>query len=172
MALKRLLLAAVLFAAFPAGAAKAEVNVNINIGSPLPHVVIASPPLLVVYPGTYVYVATDVDMDLVFYHDHWYRFYGGGWYISAGYSGPWKIVDAPLAVRHLPQNFRAVPPGHQRLPYGQVKDNWKTWEKERHWDHPEKGHDRDHDEREHGHGKKHKKNKGHGDGGGKRKHDN
>ncbi len=126
-----------LLALLTAGTAAAEVNVNINIG--VPRLVIASPPLLVVYPGTYVYVASGVDADLVFYHDHWYRFYGGGWYVSLGYNGPWRVVTAPLAVRRLPQNFRHVPPGQERVPFGQVKQNWRTWETERHWDRPEKG---------------------------------
>jgi hypothetical protein len=40
----------------------------------------------------------------------------------------------PGAVLHVPSDFRKVPPGHQSIPYGQLKNNWEIWEKEKHWD--------------------------------------
>jgi len=116
-------------------AAHAEVSVNINI--PLPALVFPGPPALVVIPGTYAYYPPDVDVDIFFYHGYWYRPYGGGWYISGGYNGPWRSVGArrvPVAVRQVPEGYRRMPPGHERMPYGEVHRNWRTWENERHWD--------------------------------------
>ncbi len=112
-----------------------EVNVNINI--PLPGLVIPAPPALVVVPGTYVYYPPDVDVDIFFYHGYWYRPYRGGWYTANGYNGPWRSVGprgVPRALVSVPPTFRHMPPGHERMPYGQVKKNWRTWENERHWD--------------------------------------
>ncbi len=71
------------------------------------------------------------------------------------YNGSWVFVEparVPGALVHLPHDFRHVPPGHQRIKYVDVKNNWKTWEKEKHWDKrevkkdrnggPKKGHKR------------------------------
>ena len=139
-----------------AGAASAGVNVNINIGTP-PAVVLAEPPALAVVPGTYVYVATDVNANIVFYQDSWYRQHGSGWFVSMSYNGPWKTVSAPpAAVVSLPQNYHVVQPGGERMPYGQVKQNWRTWERDRHWDHQAKRDDRS-DHRDRGDGEKHHK---------------
>ena len=67
----------------------AGVNVNIGIGIPLPHVVIHSPPPVVVIPGTYAYFAPDVGVEIFFYHGFWYRPHRGHWYRADGYNGPW-----------------------------------------------------------------------------------
>jgi hypothetical protein len=85
---KKAFLIVVLLAAFLAGTAPAGVNVNVNIGVPLPQVVVAAPPEMAVIPGTYVYIATDVNADLMFYRNNWYRPHGGGWYVSLNYNGP------------------------------------------------------------------------------------
>ncbi len=115
----------------------AEVNVNVVV--PLPRLVIPAPPALFVIPGTYVYYPPDVDVDIFFYHGYWYRPYRGGWYISNGYNGPWRSVGprhVPRALINVPPTYRRVPPGHERLPHAMVQKNWRTWERERHWDHP------------------------------------
>lgn len=109
-----------------------------GIGIPLPpRLFVPAPPPVVVIPGTYAYFAPDVDVDLFFYHDHWYRPHGGIWYISGDYNGPWAHIEVGRVPRMLinpPAGFRNLPPGHERIPYGQLKKNWKTWEKERRWD--------------------------------------
>jgi len=148
--------------------AGAAVNVNINIGMPLPEVRLSAPPALAVISGTYVYVATDVNADLVFYQDNWYRPHSGKWYVSVNYNGPWKITaTVPGPLVNLPQNYREVPPGHERMPYGHVKDNWRTWEKDRHWDRASaqegRSEGRDHDKHEKKKHKKEKKKKKHDD---------
>lgn len=122
-------------ALFSAAGSPAVAEVNIRL--PLPRLFLPVPPPLVLIPGTYVYAAPDVDVDIVFYQGAWYRPHGGLWYIANGYNGPWRALSVervPRVLTGLPPNFRRVPPGHERMPYGHVKKNWKTWEHERHWD--------------------------------------
>jgi len=122
----------------------ADVNVNVGINIP-PPLVISAPPPVVVIPRTYVYFPPEVEVDIFFYHDYWYRPHQARWYRSESYKGPWVHIvteKVPPVLLRLPPDFRHVPPGHQPIPYGQVKKNWRTWEKERYWDkreHEEKG---------------------------------
>jgi hypothetical protein len=164
-------------AALLAGATNAQAEVSVNINIPLPGVVIAEPPALVVIPGTYAYFAPDVDVDIIFYQGYWYRPYMGRWHVSANYNGPWKFVPAqrvPRTLVSLPPNYRHTPPGHQRMPYGQVKRNWRTWEQDRHWDKREARQERAarqewREERSHS-GNEKGRGKGQGRGKGKGKH--
>jgi len=115
----------------------AEVNVNIGIGVPLPSLVISAPPAVVLIPATYVYFVPDISVDVLFYHGHWYRPHHGHYNRDTSYNGPWVSIapsSVPRAVVHVPSDFRRVPPGHQRIPHGELKRNWETWEKEKHWD--------------------------------------
>ncbi len=163
---KKAILVIVLLAASLAGtAALAGVNVDVNIGVPLPRVVVAAPPELAVIPGTYVYIATDVNADLMFYQNNWYRPHNGGWFVSLSYNGPWRAVAAPpAALTRLPRNYHSLPPGHERMPYGQVKNNWRSWERDRHWDQA-RARDREDRREDHGNGhhKKYKNKKHHDD---------
>ncbi len=114
----------------------AEVNVNINIGSP-PAYVISAPPEVVVIPGTYVYVVPDIEVDIIFYQGYWYRPHKGYWYMSRSYNGPWVNIvrkRVPVVILNLPPDYRHIQPGHTRIPYGQLKKKWKDWEKERYRD--------------------------------------
>jgi hypothetical protein len=131
----------------------AEVNVSVTV--PLPGLVIPAPPALVVIPGTYAYYPPEVSVDLFFYHGYWYRPYGGHWYISAGYNGPWRGVAfqrVPGALRRLPPSYRHVPPGYRPMPYREVRSNWRTWERDRYWDRPHEGRG-ERGEQGHGHGR-------------------
>jgi hypothetical protein len=115
----------------------AEVNVNIGIGVPLPPVVIPAPPSVVLIPATYVYYVPEVSVDILFYHGYWYRPHHGHYYRATSYNGPWVVVApsaVPRAVVHVPSDFRRIPPGHQRISHAELTRNWKTWEKEKHWD--------------------------------------
>jgi hypothetical protein len=126
-----------LFGLFTPATSNAEVNVNVSI--PLPGLVIPAPPALIVIPGTYVYYPPDVQADIFFYHGYWYRPYRGGWYIGNGYNGPWRTVGrgrVPHALINVPPTYRRIPPGHERMSHDMVQRNWRTWEKERHWDKP------------------------------------
>jgi hypothetical protein len=110
-------------------------DLNINIGTP-PPVVVHTPPPMVVIPGTYVYMAPDISVEILFYRGHWYRPYRGHWFSAPSYNGPWAHVvpsRVPRAVLELPPGYRRIPPGHQRIPYKKVKGNWERWEQEKHW---------------------------------------
>ena len=147
---------------------RAIAGVNINVGiniPPPPRLVIPAPPPLFVIPGTYVYTAPEVNVDIFFYHGYWYRPYQGHWYRSGSYNGKWVDIvpeKVPRVLINLPPNYRHVPPGYRHIPYKEVRKNWKTWERNKYWEkhggkewHGEKreheeGHGRGHDE---GHGK-------------------
>lgn len=108
---------------------------------PLPPLIVPGPPPVFLIPGTYAYFAPDVDADLFFYGGYWYRPHGGGWYRSSNYGGPWGFIvidHVPGVLIKLPHGYRNVPPRHQRIPYGQLKKNWKAWERDKHWDKPGK----------------------------------
>jgi hypothetical protein len=116
---------------------RAGVNVNVGISVPLPVIEIDAPPAVVLIPGTYAYYVPDVDADIIFYHNYWYRPYGERWYRSTGYNGPWTFVSinaVPAPLLHLPPGYRHMPPGHERIPYGQLKKNWRGWERNHYWD--------------------------------------
>ena len=110
-------------------------NINISIRTP-PPVVGQSPPPMAVIPGSYVYIATNVGVNLLFYHGQWYRPHEGHWFSAPSYKGPWAHVAparVPRAIVELPPGYHRLPPGHQRIPYEQVKGNWEKWEREKHW---------------------------------------
>jgi hypothetical protein len=123
----------------------AEVSVNIGIGVPVPQVVIPGPPAVViqgpppvvVIPGTYVYFAPDVGVDIFFYHGYWYRPHHGYWYRARGYNGPWDNIESarvPHVVRDLPPDFRHTVRQQERIRHVDLQRNWKTWEQKKHWD--------------------------------------
>lgn len=119
-------------------AAQVQVNIGIRVPlPPLPRFVFPAPPPVVVIPETYMYVVPDAEVDIVFYQGSWYRPHSDRWYRAASYNGPWRLLTAgqvPGTFRRLPPGFRNVKPEHERIPYQNVKKNWKKWEKERRWD--------------------------------------
>lgn len=115
---------------------RAEVNLNIGINAGPPAYVIPAPPPVVVIPGTYVYYAPGLKVDILFYHGYWYRPHGSHWYRARSHNGPWSFVSpgrVPRPLVALPHDYRHVQ-GREHIPYGQLKKNWKRWEQERHWD--------------------------------------
>jgi hypothetical protein len=115
--------------------AAAGVQVNINIGPP-PAFVIPAPPAVVVIPGTYVYAVPDIGVAILFYHGFWYRPHEGHWFRAQTYNGPWVYLapaNMPRVLVQLPPGYYQVPPGHRYIPYGQLRDNWGKWERERYW---------------------------------------
>ncbi len=111
-----------------------RVSIQVN----LPAVRFAAPPDVVVIPGTYVYMVPDVDVDVLFYQDYWWRPYEGRWYRSGDYNGSWRYVETrniPGGLRTLPQDYRhRLSPGYERIHHKDVQKNWKKWEKEKHWE--------------------------------------
>jgi hypothetical protein len=119
-------------------AAQSQAGVNVNIGVNLPAYRFAAPPDVVVIPGTYVYMVPDIDVDVLFFQGYWWRPYEGHWYRSRDYKGSWRYVEPrsiPRGLKALPQDYRhRLSPGYERIPHGDVKKNWKKWEKEKHWE--------------------------------------
>lgn len=120
-----------------------EVKAGVPIPPPPPFV-FPAPPSVFLIPNTYVYFVPDIEPDIFFYRGYWYRPYKGHWYRATFYNGPWVYIvpsRVPVVLINLPPHFRTVPPGHKHIPYGQLKKNWRYWERERYWDRPH-GHDR------------------------------
>ncbi len=104
-----------------------------------PHHVLHSAPSMFVIHGTYAYFVDGIDVEIFFHSGHWYRPHKGRWYRGRGYNGPWSRVakgNVPGVFRNLPPGYRKVAPGHRRIPHGQLNKNWKSWERDRHWDKP------------------------------------
>ena len=159
-----LFLIGLLFLAFfgAPGESTAQVSDNINIGPP-PAYVLHAPPPVVVIPQTYVYVVPEIAVEILFYHGYWYRPHEGRWYRGRSYNGPWTYLTSskvPHVLVALPPDYYRVPPGHHHISHGQVKKNWKKWEKERHWESDREWHEGWHGEHKgEGHGRN---DKGHG----------
>ncbi|MBI5805329.1 hypothetical protein HZA73_04720 [candidate division TA06 bacterium] len=138
--MKKYLLLGLLLASGLWSLALAEVNVNINVGIPV--VRISSDPLMTVIPGTYIYFITESSEDIFFYQGYWWRPYKGRWHRANGFNGPWTFVKpgrVPPGMLKLPSSWRNLPPGHPSLKHSQVKNSWKQWEKEKHWNRKEGG---------------------------------
>ncbi|MGO9614497.1 MAG: hypothetical protein ACLPX5_15895 [Dissulfurispiraceae bacterium] len=123
-------------------------GVEIGIGAP-PRAQFASPPELVPIPGRYVYFVPDIDFDLFFYHNVWYRPYKGHWFRSDNYAGSWEQVrEVPPALIDLPPDYRTIRRGYYRVPYGKVQNNWERWEREKYWDRESRESEREREERD------------------------
>jgi hypothetical protein len=100
------------------GLSHAGVNVDINIGVPLPPpVVVAPPPPVVVVPGSPVYYAPAFPVDVFFYRGRYYRPYHNAWFSAPYYGGPWRHVAHASVPRHLltlPVHDYKIPPGQRR----------------------------------------------------------
>jgi hypothetical protein len=111
-----------------------DIEIELGVGAP-PQVEFARPPELVPIPGRYVYYVPDMDSDLFFYQGRWFRPYKGRWFRSEHYAGPWEHVrEVPAPLIDLPHDYRTIPPGYYRIPYGELRNNWERWERERYWD--------------------------------------
>lgn len=148
----------------------AYAGVSVGIGVNIPAFRFAAPPPLVVIPGTYVYYAPDVDVDIVFYHGYWYRPYEGHWYRARGYNGPWAYLAparVPSVLIELPPDFRHVYAGHDRIPYRDFHRNWKRWERDRYWERNERWREGLHhergEERREGRGERHEEHRERGE---------
>jgi hypothetical protein len=121
----------VLTLSFPSGSARAEVNLNINIGAP--PVVVAEPANVALIPGSGVYFVVDAGPDLFFHAGFWWSPRGDRWYRAEMYNGPWVVVKqriVPVQVVRVPRDYRFRYKKAKHVPYGQWK---KThYEKARH----------------------------------------
>ena len=124
-----------------AGMAGVHIGVNIPLPSiginipPPPVFAFPAPPELAVIPGTYVYYCPDVDFNLFFYDGYWYRSDGGYWYSSVSYDGPWTYIEsAPPVLLSVPPDYRIIARGGRRIPYAELRGNWRAWQRDRYWD--------------------------------------
>jgi hypothetical protein len=140
LCLGTLLLAFLIIVPIPTMAA---VDISIGISLP-PQIVFAAPPQVIVIPDTFVYAAPDIDVDLFFWNGWWWRPWEGRWYRSHYYDRGWAYYN------NVPSFYFDVDPGwrrhyrdhdwyghrwnYERIPYKRLQQNWKTWDKNRHWE--------------------------------------
>ena len=135
-----MLLALVIVVPFPTMAA---VNIGVSISLP-PPIVFQAPPSVIVMPDTSdVYVVPDIDVDMFFWNGWWWRLWEGRWYRSHYYDRGWGYYS------NVPSFYFDVDPGwrgyyrdhnwyghgwnYERIPYGQLQQNWKSWQNDQHW---------------------------------------
>jgi hypothetical protein len=102
----------------PGEALSHDVNVSFGIDmvAPPPGVFVTRPPALYIIPGTPVYYAPQVEKQLYFYSDNWYRLYDGYWFRAAYHNGPWAYLappGVPVVFRRLSPRYYVVPPRDQ-----------------------------------------------------------
>ncbi len=98
-----------------AHAGNVNIGISIETPPPAPAVMIATPPSLVVVPGTPVYYAPSLSVNFFFYRGHYYTFHEGAWFYAPAYRGPWTFVPlerVPQPVLAVPVAYYKVPPGH------------------------------------------------------------
>ncbi|MBE9531420.1 MAG: hypothetical protein IME98_01275 [Proteobacteria bacterium] len=107
-----------------------------------PRVHFHGPPHLVYIPHTYVYVISDMDEDIYFYGDYWYRYHNNYWFRATFYNGSWMqiILSAvPSRLHPLPgHSYKGYKKAGYRIGHDDLKKNWKHWEDDRRWEKPEK----------------------------------
>ena len=89
-------------------------RVSVSIGIDLP-----GPPPLEPIPGTVIMYAPATPANYFFYAGQYWVFVNGGWYVSAGYNGPWAIV----APAYVPRPLLVVPVRYFRVP----PRAWRHW---------------------------------------------
>jgi len=125
--------------------AMAEVDVRVNISIPLPPpIFFPAPPELVVIPETYVYVVPDADIDIFFYSGWWWRSWEGRWYRSRHYDAGWVYYRRiPSFYSRVPSDWRrdyrerrwrGNPWDQHRIPHHDVEQNWRGWQRNKHWE--------------------------------------
>jgi hypothetical protein len=120
---RSLLLAALALVTVVASPGPAPAGVHVDLGINLP----APPPLVPVPAGPVLYAPT-TPANYFFYAGQYYVFASGGWYVSAGYNGPWVVV----APEFVPRPILAVP-----VQYYHVRPpEWGRWRREEapHWE--------------------------------------
>ncbi len=144
--MRRLLLASILLASAIVLPVPTMAGVEINIGIPLPPLIpFPAPPEVIVVPDTVgVYVVPDVDVDIFFWNGWWWRPWEGRWYRSRYYDRGWGYYrDVPRFYYDVDPEWRGYYGRHdwhghrwnyERIPNQRLQRNWKTWERDRHWE--------------------------------------
>ena len=79
-----------------------NVNVNMDLGIPLPRIVIAEPPDFIMPPSLGFYIAVGTPYDIYRVDNVYYLYDNNTWYRGSYYDGPWRIVKH----KHLPRHLR------------------------------------------------------------------
>ena len=120
----------------------AEVNVSIGI---VPALVFSGGPLeVIVLPDTEnVYVVPDRDFDMFFWNGWWWRSWEGRWYRSHSYNRGWSHynnvpsfyydVDPEWRTYYRERNWSGHRWNYERIPPQRLKNNWKKWHSDQHW---------------------------------------
>ena len=115
--MRKLLLAAMLFAAVPA-TAKAQIQAQIQLQLP------AAPPMVVIRPGVEVVEGYN---DEVFFANGWFWTRRGPvWYRARGPGAPFVMIDR----RFVPAPVVALPPGHYRMYRAEERAERRAWRAE------------------------------------------
>jgi hypothetical protein len=123
----------------------AGVDIHVGISLP-PPIIFDAPPDVIVLPDTnYVYVVPDIYYaDLFFWNGWWWRPWEGRWYQSYYYDRGWAYYN------NVPGFYFDIDPGwrgyyrdhswhgrqwyYERIPNQRLQQNWKIWNKNRHWE--------------------------------------
>jgi len=143
--MKKLLFGTILLALVSVFPIMTMAAVDIHVSIPLPPpIVFAAPPEVIVIPETYVYVDPDIDADLFFWSGWWWRLWEGRWYRSHYYDQDWGYYQSvPSFYVGIPSGWRndyrehrwgGRPWNYQRIPHQQLRQNWLSWQKDRHWE--------------------------------------
>ena len=115
--MKKTVIALVSGVIMAASVAQAEVNVSVNVGVPVPRVIVSTPsvrfevaPLFIAPPRLGYYVGAETPYDIIFSSDYYYLYYGNSWHHSRHYNGPW--VEVP---------YRDLPPGIRKHRIEQIR---------------------------------------------------
>ena len=106
----------------------AGVSVNIGVGIPLPPPTeVSVAPETILLPGTGVYVAPEIGVDLFFFEGWWWRPWNGHWYRSQNYRSGWGY-------------YEGVPSFYSRVPSGWREDYRNNRWQGKEWNHQKLAH--------------------------------
>jgi len=131
--MKKLFLGAMLLALAISGPIPTMGQVSVQIGIPLPPpITFSAPPETVLLPGTGVYAAPGVAVDLFFFDGWWWRPWGGRWYRSRDYRSGWGYYGGvPSFYGRIPHSWREDYRNHrwngrewhyQQVPHAQLRE--------------------------------------------------
>lgn len=115
--------------------AESNLNVNINLGTPVPPVshgtpgvVFHAPPLFLAPPALGFYVGVDMSHDLVLVSGVYYLFQGNRWYQARHYNGPWAVTSyeqLPAPVRRYKVDKIRYYRDHEYKSYHDNRDHYR-----------------------------------------------
>jgi hypothetical protein len=121
----------------------ARAQVGVSVGISLPPIQFVAAPELVVLPGSYVYVAPDLAVDLYFVDGWWWRPWQGHWYRSHSYDNGWGYygevpsfyggVDHGWRDNYRDHHWQGQSWNYERMPQQRVVSNWSSWRSTNYW---------------------------------------